>query len=232
MVRKDVLREVNRPATNSEKVRKTRSQTQNLNLKKIEENKKCSIPIKAKENKRNCEKKNITKAKEVYSVRTTRSTQKVAEEKNAAKTDDIQSNSVRITRSKSNIASVKKIESISYNLPHAKSNEKNIVVERVDFIKLNEFKENSVVLAKQKYSQPWPARVVKITKKKVLVYFFGDRREGCVDSQEIYDFRKSAEALKLVLKSKQKKCDGYLAGIREIEMLLEISYEESLLNAI
>lgn len=151
MVRRDVLREVNRPATNSEMVRKTRSQTQNLNLKKKKEIKSVRFRLKQKKIREIAREKNITKATEVCSVRTTRSILKVFEEKNAAKTDDIQSNSVRITRSKSNIASVKKIESISYNLPHAKSNEKNIVVKRVDFIKLNVFKEKSVVLAKQKY---------------------------------------------------------------------------------
>lgn len=139
---------------------------------------------------------------------------------------------MRITRSKSNVVTEKEVEIISNNLPHIKPNEKkNIIVKRVDFIKLNEFKVNSIVLAKQKYSQPWPARIVKIAKEKVQVYFFGDKREGFVASQEIYDFRKSTEALIPVLKSKNQK-RGYLAGIREIEMLLNVPQEQSILHQI
>lgn len=91
---------------------------------------------------------------------------------------------------------------------------------------------NSIVLAKQAYSQPWPSRILKIAKNRILVYFFGDRREGFVASHEIYDFQKSTEALKLVVKSKRQKNDGFLTGIREIEFLLNIPFEQSILNQI
>lgn len=143
-----------------------------------------------------------------------------------------ESYSVRVTRSKSNAAVEKKNESISLDLPHAKSIvKKNVIVERINFIKLDEYKENCLILAKQKYSVPWPARILKITKEKILVYFLGDKREGSVLPQEIYDFQKSSKALKSLVASKRKH-RGYLTGIREIELLLGISEEQSVLNQI
>lgn len=93
------------------------------------------------------------------------------------------------------------------------------VVKREQFVKLDSFEKNSIVLAKQKYSCPWPARVLEIQKQKVLVYFFGDKRSGFVDRSEIYDFVKSSKAIKSVISSK-KVPSGYSTGVLEIELLL------------
>lgn len=116
------------------------------------------------------------------------------------------------------------------NLPaNTKTQSKNSSLSTVRFIKLNDYKVNSIVLAKQKYSTPWPARVLKIEKNQVFVYFFSDKRNGFVLREEIYDFILSGNAIKSSLSSK-KKLRGYLTGIAEIEMLLNIPQEKSLLN--
>lgn len=105
------------------------------------------------------------------------------------------------------------------------------IVKRIDFVKLTTFQKDSIVLAKQKYSYPWPPRVLNIEKDKVLVHFFGDSRTGFVSSFEIYDYGKSFEALKSIVLLK-KKPRGFLLGIREIELLLEVNGADSVLNTI
>lgn len=40
----------------------------------------------------------------------------------------------------------------------------------------------SIILAKQKYSCPWPATILNIENNKVLVHFFGDNRTGKLPS--------------------------------------------------
>lgn len=251
MVRKDVLKEVKRTAVSSNIARKTRSQTQNLSIKNIGENKENPISTKlVKKSKQNSEKKDTLKAAAVCSVRTTRSqTQSLEVKKNEGKkqcsisskfiekdtSEAIDVCSVRKTRSQTQNLNAKKIEeknTVGTGDRNAHFERKNIVARRAEFFKLKDYKVNDIVLAKQAYSQPWPAQIVKIAKNRILVYFFGDRREGFVASQEIYDFRKSTEALKPIIKSKQRKVDGYLAGVREIEFLLGIPCEQSILNQI
>lgn len=97
------------------------------------------------------------------------------------------------------------------------------------FHKSNDFDVGSIVLAKQKYSVPWPSRVVAIRRDIVTVYFFGDKRQGDVSIGEIYDFKKSLLAIKEIVAAKKKPRD-YLIGIREIELVMKVSPESSLLN--
>lgn len=104
------------------------------------------------------------------------------------------------------------------------------VVKRADFTKLNDFKVNDFVLAKQKYSCPWPAKILSIEKGKVLVYFFGDKRSGFVQSSELYDFTKSFCALRSIILSKKKPA-GFITAIREVELLLGINGASSILNS-
>lgn len=94
--------------------------------------------------------------------------------------------------------------------------EQTKIVKRFDFIKLKTFNENDIVLAKQKYSYPWPSRVLKVEKDKVQVFFFGDKRTGFVSSSELYDFTKSFNALKSLLSSKRKSL-AFVTGVREVE---------------
>lgn len=105
------------------------------------------------------------------------------------------------------------------------------IVKRVDFVKLATFKKKDIILAKQKYSIPWPARILDIEKEKVTVFFFGDRRTGSVSSTELYDYVKSYQALKSHVTSK-KKPRGFITGIREVELLLGIAEKDSVLKHI
>lgn len=104
------------------------------------------------------------------------------------------------------------------------------VVKRAEFVKKNISNVNDFVLAKQKYSLPWPARVLAIEKDKVQVFFFGDKRTGFVKSSELYDFTKSFFALRSIVLSKKKPA-GYITGLTEVELLLGRNGANSILNA-
>lgn len=108
---------------------------------------------------------------------------------------------------------------------------KKSVVKRTDLVKSETIEKNALVLAKQKYSCAWPARILEVKKDKVFVYFFGDKRTGFVDKSEIYDFVKSFEALKLLISSK-KKPRGFITGLREIELLLGLNDSQSIVNSV
>lgn len=107
--------------------------------------------------------------------------------------------------------------------------ERLVATKRHDFFRLTNYELNSIVLAKQKYSIPWPARVLKIEKEKVQVHFFGDQRSGYVNSSEIYDFEKSVDAIKYIISSNRKP-RGYLNGLREIELLLGVTEKNSVIK--
>lgn len=132
------------------------------------------------------------------------------------------------TRSKSQkIIEIQKSSVFSEHLPQ------NVAIETENqsksFVKLNNFKIDSIVLAKQKYSWPWPSQILAIEKERTLVYFFGDKRSGFVQNTEIYDFILSANAIKLKLLSKKIPC-AFSTGILEVERLLGIPRDQSLLN--
>lgn len=110
-----------------------------------------------------------------------------------------------------------------------KQQSKNSSISTIRFVKCNDFKVGSIVLAKQKYSIPWPSKVLEIESERVFVYFFGDKRSGYVSKIEIYDFIWSATAIKSSIISK-KKPRSYTTGIMEVEMLIGIPSEKSLLN--
>lgn len=143
--------------------------------------------------------------------------------------------SPRKTRSKS-----EKIQSITFDLDsnqqkssivNEKKKQQTKICVLSQFVKIIDFKVDSIVLAKQKYSVPWPSKVLKIEKERVFVFFFGDKRSGYVARSEIYDFYLSAKAVKLLVESK-KIPRTYCTGIVELEMLMGIPRGESLLNQI
>lgn len=113
-----------------------------------------------------------------------------------------------------------------------KKEEEKKIVKRVDFVRLDNFEVNTICLAKQKWSFPWPARVLEIEEKKVLVYFFGDKRVGHVEPIEIYDFVNSSQALRAVIPAKKKSKPSFITGLVEVERLLQIDSNHSLLNSI
>lgn len=139
--------------------------------------------------------------------------------------------SPRKTRSKS-----EKIQSITYQtdskheqsaIVNEKKQQQTQISVRTQFVKISVFEVDQIVLAKQKYSLPWPAKVLQIEKERVFVYFFGDKRSGFVAKSEIYDFVLSAKAVKSVLESKKKQV-SYVAGVILIEKLLGIPCDESI----
>lgn len=99
---------------------------------------------------------------------------------------------------------------------------KSLIVVRNLFVKSSDFKIDSIVLAKQKYSIAWPAKIVRIEKQRVFVYFFGDKRCGYVQKDEIYDFISSIYGIKSQISSKNTP-KSYSTGIAEVEILLGIS---------
>lgn len=113
-----------------------------------------------------------------------------------------------------------------------KKEEERKIAKRADFVRLDNFEVGTICLSKQKWSFPWPARVIKVEKKKVLVYFFGDKRVGYVEPLEIYDFVKSSHALRLIIPAKKKSSPNFITGLVEVEMLLQINSNYSLLNNI
>lgn len=104
-----------------------------------------------------------------------------------------------------------------------KKNTENRIVKRADFVKLENFEKDCLCLAKQKFSIPWPARVLSIEKKKILVHFFGDKRVGYVQPSEIYDFTKSLPAIQSIALSKNKP-RSFITGLNEIKLLLQINH--------
>lgn len=133
----------------------------------------------------------------------------------------------RITRSqvvKPNC--VEKIKQIKTVEP--RKSEKQIQPIDALFVKKGAFKKNDIVLAKQRNSVPWPAQILTI-EKRVRVFFFGDGREGVVNSGEIYDFVASSSAISVYLKRKNARID-YKKGIKEVERLLSIPSDLSLIQ--
>lgn len=162
--------------------------------------------------------------------RATRSTSKLshfnAEAKDSKKVENSEKSEPRITRS----LYKKPTTEVQPTAPIVEPAKKT-VVKRLDFVQLKTFNLNDIVLAKQKFSCPWPARILSIEKKRVSVFFFGDKRTGYVNPLEIYDFSKSMDALKQFLLVK-KKPRGFISGIREVELLLGVNSDVSLLNTI
>lgn len=224
-------------------------------LKTKSEKKKAPKQIKlTNKSQKKSEKSKITLSQNLLK-RITRSKSSVELEKNQkTNIDSVQSVSSHTTRSKNkeNILPLpnfsprktrsksEKIQSISFDLDsnqpkssivNEKKKQQTKICVLSQFVKIVDFKVGSIVLAKQKYSVPWPSKVLKIEKERVFVLFFGDKRSGYVAKSEIYDFYLSAKAVKLLVESK-KIPRTYCTGIAELEMLLGIPSGESLINQI
>lgn len=79
---------------------------------------------------------------------------------------------------------------------------------------------NQLVLAKQKYSVPWPSQIKEIGSKSVTVYFFGDGRCGPVKIDDLYSIEHSHDIMTDCLK---RNIRNYRKGIIEMERILNIS---------
>lgn len=85
--------------------------------------------------------------------------------------------------------------------------------------KCDEIGIGKIVLAKQKYSVPWPSRIVSIHKSYADVHFFGDGRIGPVKLNDIYEFSDSMDEIKRCISSQGS---SYGRGIREAEIIIGI----------
>lgn len=70
------------------------------------------------------------------------------------------------------------------------------------------------VLAKQKYSVPWPARVLAIRKTSADVHFYGDGRKGPVQRTEI-----SMISKQVICDNIHKNIANYRKAVRELEVI-------------
>lgn len=157
------------------------------------------------------------KIKEFKSTITTRSLSKILPIQTRSK-------SIKIEKIQKESDSNKCLPQVSFNDTDIQS--KSLSLSKSQFVKLNDFAVDSIVLARQKYSKPWPSKVLNIEKDRVFVYFYGDRRSGYVEKTEIYDFILSVNAIKSKITSKKTE-RSYLTGLVEIEALLGIPREYS-----
>lgn len=132
---------------------------------------------------------------------------------------------VRITRSKVE----KPKEKFHQQAPVVETTKR--IVKRAHFVQTKSFKASDIVLAKQKYSTPWPSKILDVRKGNVLVHFYGDKRQGLVESTEIYDYVKSLGALKQTLSAKNVRL-ALITGVCEVEDLMRIPRALSIINTI
>lgn len=83
------------------------------------------------------------------------------------------------------------------------------------------------ILAKQKYSVPWPSKVLAIRSKTIDVHFYGDGRTGPVKCDDVYSISDSSDT---ILDCLRRNIPGYSKGIKELEILMKVPDELSLLN--
>lgn len=85
------------------------------------------------------------------------------------------------------------------------------------------------VLAKQKYSVPWPSKISAVNKDSVHVYFFGDGRSGLVKKCDLYSVCDSKDIMIDCLK---RNITNYRKGIIEMEKIIGIPDNLSMTNFI
>lgn len=87
---------------------------------------------------------------------------------------------------------------------------------------------NSVIMAKMKSYCAWPARVLEFNtqRKKAKVHFFGSENTGFVDVNEIVEFSKASETIRLLL---QREDRFFKSGILSVERILGIPNEFSII---
>lgn len=84
-----------------------------------------------------------------------------------------------------------------------------------------------LVMARQKYSVPWPSRIVAVRKRNVDVYFYGDGRVGAVKKEDLSTIGESKAVIVSCLK---RNIHNYRKGIIEIERISLIPDHLSILN--
>lgn len=85
--------------------------------------------------------------------------------------------------------------------------------------KIIQIEVGQIVLAKQKFSTPWPSQIKAIKKNSVVVYFFGDGRCGPVKKCDLYSIDCSKEIMISCIK---RNITNYKKGILEMERILKV----------
>lgn len=86
-----------------------------------------------------------------------------------------------------------------------------------------------LVLAKQKYSVPWPSQILTVKKDSVHVYFFGDERCGLVQKCDLFSIADSRDIIINCLNRKNEIAD-YRKGIIQMERILGVPDSLSITN--
>lgn len=84
-----------------------------------------------------------------------------------------------------------------------------------------------LVLAKQKYSVPWPSRIVAIKRDSVDVYFFGDGRCGPVKKCDLFSIGDSRE---IMINCIKRNIFNYRKAVIEMEKISGIPEQLSITN--
>lgn len=90
-------------------------------------------------------------------------------------------------------------------------------------------KSDDIVMAKMRTFSAWPGRITSFTKdkKRANIQFFGTHDVGSVLVNEIVPFNRCQRVIKLLL---LRQASPFHKGIREIESLLNVPAEKSLMN--
>lgn len=143
---------------------------------------------------------------------------------------------IRKFHSKSDIARVLPVRSVRMKkkiIPIDKSIERKITStavmkqKKLKGKKLDAIAVGDHVLARQKYSVPWPAKILTIKSKFVDVYFYGDGRKGPVKREEIYSLSDSHD---VILDCLRRNIPAYLKGIQELELINNVPPALSITN--
>lgn len=84
-----------------------------------------------------------------------------------------------------------------------------------------------LVLAKQKFSVPWPSRISAVNKDSVYVYFFGDGRSGSVKKCDLFSIFDSKD---IVVNCLKRNITNYRKCIIEMEKILGVPDNLSMTN--
>lgn len=84
-----------------------------------------------------------------------------------------------------------------------------------------------LVLAKQKYSVPWPSRIIAVKKESVDVYFFGDGRSGPVKKCDLFSVSDSTE---IIVNCIKRNILNYRKSVIEMEKVSGVPEHLSILN--
>lgn len=97
-------------------------------------------------------------------------------------------------------------------------------------VDIEKFAVGDLVLAKMKSYSPWPSQILSVDKKRVNVIFFGYGNKGSVPIDEIVPYDYNDSTIPLFVALLKKKILHYSKAVREVEIKLNISEQNSITN--